>query len=89
MAAVDWRVAGTRADGAGVRCAAGAPEQHKRVGSLFAETAAELEALRRAVVRGQPFDEQDWQQEAAARLGLQTTLRPPGHEKSQAKSPKR
>ena len=44
-----------------------------------AETAAELaelEALRRPVPRGCPYGAEAWRQEAAARLGLQSTLRP-------------
>ena len=42
------------------------------------ETEAELEALRRAVTRGSPFGETDWQGMTAERLGLATTLRPRG-----------
>lgn len=43
-----------------------------------AETAAELEALERAVRRGSPFGAADWQQRTAAKLGLESTLRPRG-----------
>jgi putative transposase len=42
------------------------------------ETAAELAAVRRSVVRGAPFGVEDWQQETAKRLGLEATLRPRG-----------
>jgi putative transposase len=43
-----------------------------------AETEAELEAMRRSVVRGCPFGAEGWQQKMAARMGLAHTLRPPG-----------
>ena len=43
-----------------------------------AQTAAELEALQRSVVRGSPFGEPSWQQRTAKRLGLQSTLRARG-----------
>ena len=39
------------------------------------ETEAELEAFRRSVVRGTPFGEARWQQDAAKTLGLGSTLR--------------
>jgi putative transposase len=39
---------------------------------------AELEALRRSVVRGAPFGEAWWQERTAKRLGLQSTLRARG-----------
>ncbi len=42
------------------------------------QTDAELEALRRSVVRGCPFGEDSWQQRIAQRLGLESTLRPRG-----------
>jgi putative transposase len=42
------------------------------------QTEAELEALRRSVVRGCPFGEASWQQRTAKRLGLQSTMRPRG-----------
>jgi len=42
------------------------------------ETAAELEALRRSVVRGAPYGAPVWQEQTANRLGLQSTLRPRG-----------
>lgn len=38
----------------------------------------EEEALRRAIRRGQPFGDTDWQVATAARLGLGSTLRPLG-----------
>ena len=43
-----------------------------------AETAAELEALRRSVVRGQPYGSEAWQQQTAKQMGLQYTFRPQG-----------
>ncbi|UCD74744.1 MAG: transposase [Phycisphaerales bacterium] len=42
------------------------------------QTAAELEALRRSIERGTPFGSQSWQSRTAARLGLQSSLRPRG-----------
>jgi hypothetical protein len=42
------------------------------------QTAAELEALRRSVLRGAPFGETSWQARTAKRLGLQSTLRARG-----------
>ena len=41
-------------------------------------TAAELEALRRSVVRGAPYGDEAWQRRTAKRLGLEATLRPRG-----------
>ena len=41
-------------------------------------TAAELEAVRRSVNRGAPYGSPAWMQRTAARLGLQSTLRPRG-----------
>ena len=43
-----------------------------------AETDAELERLRRSVVRGAPFGDVEWQRRTAKRLGLQSTLNPRG-----------
>ncbi len=43
-----------------------------------AETEAELERLRRSVVRGAPFGDAQWQRTTAEALGLQATLRPRG-----------
>ncbi len=42
------------------------------------QTSAELEALRRSVVRGAPFGSQHWRHKAAEALGLASTLRPRG-----------
>lgn len=42
------------------------------------QTAAELEALRRCVARGQPFGSEPWVRETTERLGLERTLRPRG-----------
>jgi putative transposase len=43
-----------------------------------AETKAELERLRRSVVRGAPFGDIEWQRRTAEQLGLQSTMRPRG-----------
>jgi putative transposase len=43
-----------------------------------AETEAELAALRRAAARGGPFGGESWVERTAARLGLQSALRPRG-----------
>jgi putative transposase len=51
-----------------------------------AQTAAELEAVRQAVVRGRPFGSAGWEQQMSARLGLEYTLRPRGRPKKTAKS---
>lgn len=45
-------------------------------------TQAELDALRCSARRGTPFGEQEWQQATAARLDLETTLRPRGRPRS-------
>ena len=42
------------------------------------QTEAELEAVRRSLRRGRPFGSDDWVSATAARLGLQSTLRPRG-----------
>jgi putative transposase len=42
------------------------------------QTEAELEAVRRSVVRGRPFGSAAWERQTAARLGLEYTLRPRG-----------
>jgi len=53
------------------------------------ETEAELEALRRSVVRGSPFGEPGWVEQTAKRLGLEATLRPQGRPRKQTpKGPK-
>jgi putative transposase len=45
------------------------------------ETQAELEAVRRSVVRRRPFGSVAWERPMAARLGLAYTLRPRGRPK--------
>ena len=45
------------------------------------ETIAEVEAVRRSVLRGQPFGELEWQQQTARQLGLNYTFRPRGRPK--------
>ena len=47
------------------------------------ETQAELEAVRRSVVRGQPFGSPSWQKRAAKRMHLDYTFRRPGRPKKQ------
>jgi putative transposase len=42
------------------------------------QTEAELEGVRRSVVRGCPFGADDWQKQMATRLDLEKTLRSPG-----------
>jgi putative transposase len=42
------------------------------------QTESELAALRRSVQRGQPFGEVHWVEQQAAKLGLESTLRPRG-----------
>jgi putative transposase len=49
------------------------------------QTEAEVQALRRSVNRGTPFGSQDWQQQAAKDLGLETTLRPRGRPRKSEK----
>ena len=41
-------------------------------------TAAELEAIRRCVARGQPFGDPSWAETCARQLQLEFTLRPRG-----------
>jgi putative transposase len=48
-----------------------------------ARTDAELQAMRRSVQRGSPFGDGSWSEQAVRRLGLETTLRPPGRPKKQ------
>ena len=52
-----------------------------------AQTEAELEALRRSVVRGAPFGDASWQQSTAKRLGLESTLRPRGRPRQRVPEP--
>jgi putative transposase len=42
------------------------------------QTAAELEAMRRSVVRGAPYGDETWQKRTAVTLGLESSLRRPG-----------
>jgi putative transposase len=49
-----------------------------------AQTAAELEAVRRSVVRGSPFGSELWQRRTAKGMGLEFTLRPRGRPKKKA-----
>jgi putative transposase len=51
------------------------------------ETAGELEALRRSVVRGSPFGEASWVEGAAKCLGLEATLRALGRPKKSTATP--
>jgi putative transposase len=46
-----------------------------------AESAAELEALRRSVKRGCPFGDDRWQERTARKLSLESTLRPRGRQR--------
>jgi putative transposase len=46
-----------------------------------AQTDAELAAVRRSVQRGRPFGDGSWSEQAVRRLGLESTLRPPGRPK--------
>jgi putative transposase len=52
-----------------------------------AHTDAELEAVRRAVVRNSPFGSPAWSVMTADKLGLQATLRPRGRPRKQADRP--
>ncbi|MEX2316135.1 MAG: transposase [Pirellulales bacterium] len=45
------------------------------------QTEAELGAIRRSIVRGQPFGGQRWQEKVARQLGLEHTFRPRGRPK--------
>ncbi len=51
------------------------------------QTEAELEALRRSVVRGAPFGESSWQERTAKKLGLQSTLRARGRPRKTTPTP--
>jgi putative transposase len=46
------------------------------------QSEAELGAIRRSVQRGQPFGGEAWVRSTAARLGLESTLRPRGRPKN-------
>jgi hypothetical protein len=54
-----------------------------------AQTAAELEAIRRCVQRGQPYGEEGCAKRVAQRLGLESTLRPRGRPPKQAREASR
>jgi putative transposase len=47
------------------------------------QTEAELAAVRGSVQRGRPFGDDAWSKKAVRRLGLESTLRPPGRPKKQ------
>ena len=47
------------------------------------ETEAELEALRRSVVRGRPYGSESWVNAVVQRLGFQATIRPRGRPRKQ------
>jgi putative transposase len=49
-----------------------------------AQTPREEAELLQCIARGRPFGEADWQRRTAARLGLESTLRPRGRPKLQA-----
>jgi putative transposase len=48
------------------------------------QTEAELEAIRRSVIRGQPYGAESWTRRTAVRLGLASTLRPRGRPRKAA-----
>jgi len=50
------------------------------------QTEAELEAVRRCVVRGSPLGNTAWQERTARRLGLEYTLRPRGRPKKRVET---
>jgi putative transposase len=50
-----------------------------------AETERELEALRRSVLRGAPYGDEDWQQKAAKALHLESAMRRPGRPRREKK----
>ena len=45
------------------------------------QTEAEVEAIRRSVIRGTPYGSEEWATQSAARLQLKHTLRPRGRPK--------
>ena len=49
------------------------------------QTEAELKAMRDCVARGAPYGSKRWQQQAARRLGLESTLRPRGRPRKKLK----
>jgi putative transposase len=50
------------------------------------QTATELEAVRRSVQRGQPYGDDSWAKQAAARLGLESTFRARGRPRKPARA---
>ena len=48
------------------------------------QTEAEVEAIRRCVLRGQPYGGEDWVRRTAERLGLESTLRAPHRPRKRA-----
>jgi putative transposase len=48
------------------------------------QTEAELAAIRRSVVRGQPYGDEPWVRQTAGQLGLESTLRPRGRPRKPA-----
>jgi putative transposase len=54
-----------------------------------AQTAGELEALRRSVQRGLPFGKEGWVKRTVRQLGLETTTRPRGRPKKSEKRDKK
>ena len=44
------------------------------------QTEAELEAIRRSVLRGRPFGEDNWSRRIARQFGLESTFRSPGRQ---------
>ena len=49
-----------------------------RTARLAPQSESELAAVRRSVERGQPYGDAAWIRTIAARLGLESTLRPRG-----------
>jgi putative transposase len=49
------------------------------------ETDAELDAVRRSIMRGAPFGKENWSRRVATRLGLEASLRPRGRPRKRAK----
>ena len=46
------------------------------------QTDAEVKAIRRSLVRGQPYGSETWVKQTASRLGLESTLRRRGRPKN-------
>jgi putative transposase len=49
------------------------------------QSEAEVEALRQSLLRGTPFGDDKWRERTARRLGLESTLRPPGRPRKSEK----